>query len=201
MHAAPNAHEDMTDEQAAAWDTRLHTCECWCKPCAVKGTGGLAMAEVAEQSTDGEITPALYLRFLQITDERGRPMTNAYREWSRLVRSTRIAIGMTQAELADAAGISLATVKFIEVCLHVSRPSTIGAVSQVLKLDEAKIAAAVASARVTDARSTSLLERHYERHMKCAKCEGTGEVPDTSDNLGGSRLCDGQPSPADHTVR
>lgn len=192
MLVEPSPHEDMTEEQAAERDTRLHTCECWCKPCAVKGTGGIAMAEVAEASPDGEITPELYRRFLQITDERGQPMTNAYREWSKLVRSTRIAIGMTQAELADAAGINLATVKFIEVCLHVSRASTIAAVSKVLKLDESKTAAAMASSRITDTRSARLLEQHYERHMHCAKCKGTGEIPDTSDRMGGSRLCDGQ---------
>ena len=71
MLVEPSPHEDMTEEQAAERDTRLHTCECWCKPCAVKGTGGLAMAEVAETSPDGEITPDLYRRFLQVTDERG----------------------------------------------------------------------------------------------------------------------------------
>ena len=119
-------------------------------------------------------------------------MTNSYREWSKLVRSTRISIGMTQAELADAADLCLATIKFIEVCLHVARPGTIAAVARVLKIDPHKTAAAMASYRVSDVRTISLLEKHYERHMQCATCKGTGKSPTRQTAAQVLGLCDGQ---------
>lgn len=116
-----------------------------------------------------------------------------YAEWSQAVREKLLALQMSQYALAKKTGCSEPTIKRLLVGRLPVRDRTIREVSQALGMELTAINTMIDDMRKSKTRVADAVTAHFARHANCAECEGTGEVPDLSDNLGGHRLCSAEP--------